>query len=135
MANGNGRPDSSDRLERLERAQEIQDEQISELTKNVSSLTSSVHAMAEQQRALFGRADRPYPWGAIIGAVTLIGVCAGLLIAPIQQRLTSQEEFDTYMMQTLVKDAEQQGRHDENIRWLEKLEERTNDRMHRGIGN
>ena len=134
MANGygnNGRnEDSPGWLERFEHAQEIQNAQIGELTKNVSALTATVSTLGSQQKALFGRADRPYPWGALISAVTLLVLGATLIVSPMKEDLDQQRSFDTHTNDLMLKHFEDVGAMKENLVWLNKLEARLNQRLH-----
>ena len=120
----------SEWLDRLERDQEIQNEQIGELTKNVSALTATVGTVVEQQRGLFGRANRPTPWGAIIGGVTLLGIMAGLLIAPIQKTMDRQYDRDVIAIEHELESAKLMAKNAADIEWLKRMEARVNDRIH-----
>jgi hypothetical protein len=117
-------------LERFEHDQEIQNKEIGELTKNVSALTSTVQAMLDAQKAIFGRQNRPLPWGAVIGGITLLGICTGLIIAPIKENIEDQRHFDLRLMEITLQDARSMGKLEERTHWIEKLEERSNERIH-----
>jgi len=134
---GNDKMDPLSWLDRFERAQEIQNKQIGEqnkqlgeLTSSVSALTATVGTIDSQQKALFGRANRPYPWGALVGGLSLIGICAGLLVAPINVRLTAQETATLLQQEHSIQNAREIGTIRENLRWQDKLEERLNSRIH-----
>ena len=138
MANGdNGygntqlNTDSPSWLERFERAQEIQNSQIGELTKNVSALTATVGTLGSQQKALFGRADRPYPWGALVSAITLLILGASLLVSPIKDDIRELGDTEDTHTKMIIENAHTLGVVEENLRWLNTLEERVNVRMHR----
>lgn len=118
-------------LERLQHDQEIQNKQIGELTKNVSALTSTVEAIVIAQRDMFSRANRPYPWGAVVGGFTLLGILAGLLVAPIQAALDRHDgsimllhELNRQGVEYHLKEARDEGAQSANIEWLMKMENR-----------
>lgn len=120
-------------LDRFERDQEIQNEQIGELTKNVSALAATVGTVVEQQRNLFGRANRPFQWGAFVSALVGVGVFAGLLIAPLQKEMEGQHRFDIQVMQHLEEDAYKMGKLETEVKWLKTMEDRLNQRIHGSI--
>ena len=117
-------------LDRFEHAQEIQNEQIGKLTASVSALTVSVGTLDSQQKALFGRANRPYPWGAFVAGLSLIGICAGLLVQPINARLDAHDAAAIRQQEHEEFDAKEMGIVQENLRWLNLMEERLNERAH-----
>lgn len=116
--------------QQYQRDQEVQNHNINQLTRDVASLTSTVQSLVDNQKGLFTRANRPLQWGAIGTAFGLLIMMAGLLIAPMKGEDAQQQEFDKYVMQHLVEDAENMGQMHERTHWLMKLEERTWEKKH-----
>ena len=111
-------------------AQEIQNQHISQLTKDVADLAATVRAVVENQKGIFGRQNRPIQWGALIGGFTMLGVMAGLLITPIQRDTDALRAYDINDMKHRIEDAREVGILQEKTRWLERMEDRTNRRIH-----
>ncbi len=120
----------ADRFDTVLSTQAIQSAQIAELIKGFGTLEASVRMMFEQQKTLFGRANRPLPLGAIVGAVTLIIIGAGLLIAPVNRDISALRAADIRDAESMLIIIRQQGHHDANIEWFKELEDRADRRIH-----
>lgn len=120
--------------ERYEKHITRQSEQIDALTKDVSALSADVRSLMRNQEALFNKTSRPFQWGAFVSALGLVAVGAGLLIAPINRTLTEHDEFQDKIIKHWQDDAYEMGRHEANLEWLKKLEERQNNRLHSRYG-
>ena len=137
MANGNGGDTAlkfQDWLEQYQHDQELQNQHISQLSKDVAHLTATLQSLVDNQKGLFSRANRPINWGAIIGGVTLLGICAGLLVAPMNATIKNLTEFHNRAIELELKDAREMGRLEVEVEWLKALEERQNDRLHSRYG-
>ncbi len=139
-------------LSRFEHDQDTQNKQIGKLTDMVTSLAttvgglvSAVQSVTDNQKGIFHRQNRPPQWGAIIGALTMIVVFAGLLIAPMKRqdelimlaltrvidRVEYLDERVNYKLFThLEDDAYNTGKHDTQIEWLAKMEDRLDRKIH-----
>lgn len=127
--------------EHYEKEQESQRAQISELTKNVSSLSADVRTLVDNQRGLFSRMNRPQ--GPIIAAglaiaVSAIGVLATfitLTVSPIKDEINRIHEADlryrqsTDQVMTMIADNQTDIHSDVEVsreaqRWMEKFMDR-----------
>jgi hypothetical protein len=133
------------------------DDQIKLITQNqqdiassVSKLTATVEGLTEGQRGMFSRMNRPWQWGVVLAAFmalasfsAMFGTVLTLSLNPIRDNLTHMEanhlrmeekELALHMM--LKEDIENNqieiARLQEGNRWMEKLEERYNMRIHGG---
>jgi len=120
--------------ERYEKHITRQSEQIDALTKDVSALSADVRSLMRNQEALFNKTSRPFQWGAFVSALGLVAVGAGLLIAPINRTLAEHDEFQDKAIIHWQEDAYQMGKHEADLAWLKKLEERQNSRLHSRYG-
>lgn len=120
--------------DRYEKHLSRQSEQIDALTKDVSALSADVRSLMRNQESLFNKTSRPFQWGAFVSALGLVAVGAGLLIAPINKTLAEIENFEHAAIKHWQDDAYQMGKHEADLEWLKKLEERQNDRLHSRYG-
>jgi hypothetical protein len=137
--------------EHYEKEQDTQREQISELTKNVSSLSSDVRTLVENQRGFHSRLSRPVAPVMIAAFAVLISMSsafAGILaltIKPIKDSLSHMEssilredernlDLHQWIVDSDTQSAIRIAKLEENARWVEKLEDRYNSRIHTGIG-
>lgn len=134
--------------EHYEKEQEAQREQIGDLTKIVHSLSADVRTLVENQKSLFSRINRPQPVAAYVSAllasIAVMISFATLLVSPIKDDMIHIE--NTLLRETNDNSIVHQ-RHEnrinlneaevarlaESARWIEKLEERYNNRAHRGL--
>lgn len=121
-------------VERYDKHLTRQSEQIDALTKDVSSLTADVRTLMRNQESLFVKTSRPFQWGAFVSALGLIGIGAGLLIAPIHREIDIFSSFVKDTHDHRIADAYDMGRQQANIEWLKMLEQRENNRLHSRYG-
>lgn len=134
MVVGESKAELGQWIERYEKHLGRQSEQIDALTRDVSALTADVRSLMKNQESLFNRSNRPFQWGALVAALSLAAVAAGLLITPMKEEDSKQLEFDKTVMRYMMEDQYKQGQHDNDLQWLKKLEERQNNRMHSRYG-
>ena len=132
-----------------EKEQETQRDQIAELTKAVSALTADVRTLVDNQRGLFSRINRPQPVAAYVSAllasIAVMISFSTLLVSPIKESVAHMAE--THLLDTernlqlhvmMKEDIEQNqitnATNAEALRWIEKLEDRYNTRLHMTIG-
>ena len=125
--------DQQEWVDRFEHELELQSHNVNDLIKSVAKIGAIVETLAQQQKAIFGRQNRPVPWGAVVGGITLLAIMAGLLIAPMQGESARQHLFDITTMKHMIDDSYQQGVHDTELSWLKKMEDRLNQRLHRNL--
>ena len=121
---------------------------VANLSVNVGTLSSDVKALVANQREVFNRINRPWQWGVVIAAFvamfTVSGVFATVLtlsLDPVKanlQILTDthardvERNLDLHMWfrESIEEMRESDSDMEARIAWLEKLEERMNDRLH-----
>lgn len=133
--------------EHYEKEQEEQRSQIGELTKSVSSLSADVRTLVENQRGMFSRMNRPVA-PLIIAAFAVLISLSGmfftlltLTINPVKENIVHieatqlrMEEKELALHIMLKEDIEQAliqaAVNEETLRWVEKMEDRYNARLH-----
>jgi hypothetical protein len=131
-----------------EKEQELQRDQIGELTKATSSLTADVRTLVENQRTLHGRINRPQPVAAYVSAllasIAVMISFSTLLVNPIKEQIAhletvqAKEEERNLNLHIMLKEDIERTIADtatlqENARWMNKMEERLNIRIHKGL--
>ena len=149
MTDHEGRHSLKEWTELYQREQESQNEQISELTKIVHSLSADVRSLIDNQKGLFSRVNRPPPVGAYITAVVaslaVMISFATLVVRPLVDEvddvranhfLDVERNLSLHMMmkEDIEENREAAAVNKETLRWLEKLEERYNQRIHGTMG-
>lgn len=132
-----------------EKEQEEQRGQIGELSKNVSSLSADVRTLVENQRGMYSRMDRPQAPLIIAGFavfLSLSGLFASILtltVNPIKDDILHMEsavlrddernsEMHNLMNERNINNAVGVARLEERAAWIERLEDRYNNRLHGG---
>ena len=127
--NGN----EKDWVEHVDRQLDTQGGQISELTKMVAGIASSVDILTKNQTGLFTRQNRPFQWGWFLSAIGLLFIGGGLVVTPIHRQLDTQHQFNVQVMKHLETDAYQAGAVTKELEWLNKMEDRLNERIHKRV--
>ena len=135
-------------------------EVVSNLSTNVGALTADVRTLVENQKSLFNRQNRPWQWGVVVAGFMamfsmsgMFGVMASLIVTPIQDSIEHQSavhakdllalsdvhardvernlELHMWMKTTLTEVQIADAKADTDIKWLMKLEDRYNSRIHK----
>jgi hypothetical protein len=131
--------------EHYEKEQENQRAQISDLMTAVSSLSADVKTLTESHRGILSRLNRPQPVAAYVSALlasmAVMISFSTLLVQPIKDNVqeirtsAALEEANNLQLHIMLKEDIERNtaglaRETEAQRWLEKLEERYNARIH-----
>lgn len=121
------------------------------VNQNVGKLTAHVETLIENQKGMFSRMNRPWQWSvvvaAFVGMFTVSGVFATVLtlsLDPVKANLEAVQQthardvernLDLHMWfrESIEEMREGDADMEARIQWLEKLEERLNNRMHSGV--
>ena len=142
-----------------EREQEADREKINALAEglavvnqNVGKLTANVEILIDNQKGMFSRMNRPWQWGVVVAAFaamfTVSGVFATVLtlsLDPVKKQVDRmydvgnrevERNLDLHMWfrESIEEIREQDANMQARIEWLEKLEQRQNDRLHQKYG-
>ena len=118
------------------------------VNQNVGKLTAHVETLIENQKGMFSRMNRPWQWGVVIAAFvamfTVSGVFATILtlsLDPVKSNIQVLDlahardvernlELHMWFRESIEEMREGDANMEARIQWLEKLEERINERLH-----
>lgn len=122
---------NSRRIDRLERDLSTLTEKVISLGEIATQTNSNIEHLIEQVGVVSTRTyPKPTNWSVVIAGLSLLAVVATLAFKPLYDEAQEQKQFDIEVMHHLLKDAREAGHTEADLYWLEKLEERTNNRLH-----
>ena len=126
--------DTLRRVDKLERDLSTLTDKVINLSDLAVQTNTNVENLINQVGNLFNKTQpKPTNWSVVIAALSLTALIGAMALTPLYKSDAEQKQFDQYMMKHLEKDAREMGELETNVKWVMKLEERLNNRIHKGV--
>lgn len=125
--------DHGSRISRVETDLDRLTESLEEVVKVSAATSADITNLTKQMSTMFIRANRPIEWGAMVAALGLLFIGAGLLISPMKEDINEQKVFDDKMVEHFIEHSRDTGIIETDIAWIKEMEDRLNRRLHGAI--
>lgn len=117
-------------------------EAVSSINSNVGALTANVRTLMDSQKSISDRLNRPTNWGIFATFAGVIFMVVGLVVSGLkndiahlerQAAINVERNLDLHMWfrDAIAKNGEETSEHHTEIKWLSKMEDRLNIRLHK----
>jgi len=104
--------------------------------EHIASMMNAVETQTKQIGSLLhATKPQPTPWGVIFTGIGVLVMGISLALVPLYRTQDKDASFHVEEIHHRIDSAELMARNTNDIKWLGKMEERLNNRIHARIGN